>query len=726
MKYIRCFLFILLLTVQLFTVTILEAQDNWPRVITSSEGVVVTIYQPTPESFVGDKLKMRTAVSVKMNSKDAPKFGAIWAEAKMHTDRASRMVTLESITVTDVKFPGEDDQAKITKFKALLETEIPKWDYPISLDKLLATVEEENKIQDANLKNDPPTIYYRKEPTILVNIDGEPKLQKDEQMNMERVVNTPILIIKAPEDSKLYLYSGLWYTASDVKGTWSQASKLPSSIESIWKQIKEQELKTQKENGTTPPKATPSKIMISTKPAEVLQSVGEAKFTAIDKTKLLYMSNSDNDIFMDITSQKYFVLLSGRWYSSTKLEGPWSFVAADKLPADFAKIPEGSAKDGILASVAGTSAAREAVMDAQVPQTAAVDIATAKCTVTYDGEPKFEKIEGTSLELAMNTSTTVMRSGQTYYALDKGIWFKSASAKGPWAVADKRPEDVDNIPPSSSAYNSKYAYIYETTPTTVYVGYTPGYTGTYVYGPTVVYGTGYYYAPWYGAYYYPRPYTYGYGMAYAPYYGWGMHVSFHVGFYGGFYGGYYGGFYGGYHGHYHGHYHGGYYGHGGYNNINNINNININRNNNIYNNASGTRPSNGLGNSATTRPSNGMGNNTATTRPSTGMGNNTATTRPSTGMGNNSATTRPSNNVMTDRSGNVFQQNSNGGWNQNNGSSWSKANNSSASTMNRQQSMSTRGDTRSNNYQRGAGTSRSSSGGSRGGGGRSGGGRGGR
>src|SRR5688572_3489365 len=309
----RHYISLILFAALLFIGRSLQAQDaSWPRIITTSEGATVTLYQPTPESFEGDKLKMRTAVSVKMKPSDAPKFGAIWAEAKMHTDRATRMVTLESITITDVKFSGEADQAKITKFKALLETEIPKWDYPISLDKLLATVEEENKIQDANLKNDPPVIYYRREPTVLVNTDGAPKVEKDEQMNMERVVNTPMLIIKAPEDSKFYLYSGLWYMASDVKGSWSQTSKLPSSIESISKQVKEQELKTQKENGGTPPTPTPSTIIISEKPAELIQSKGEAKFTAIDKTKLLYMSNSDNDIFMDITSQKYFVLLSGR------------------------------------------------------------------------------------------------------------------------------------------------------------------------------------------------------------------------------------------------------------------------------------------------------------------------------------------------------------------------------------------------------------------------------
>jgi len=83
------------------------------------------------------------------------------------------------------------------------------------------------------------------------------------------------------------------------------------------------------------------------------------------------------------------VLISGRWYVSKAMAGPWAFTAADKLPPDFAKIPEGSEKDIVLASVAGTDAAKEALMDAQIPQTAAVDRKTATCMVKYDGAPKF-------------------------------------------------------------------------------------------------------------------------------------------------------------------------------------------------------------------------------------------------------------------------------------------------------------------------------------------------
>jgi hypothetical protein len=694
-----------------------SAQDRWPRELKTESGAIITIYQPTPETLEGDKLKLRTAIAVKMSSSDAPKFGAVWADAKLNTDRERRIVTLESITITDVKFPGEEDQAKITKLKAFLENEVPKGNYEYSLDKLLTSIEQENIVHDAALKNDPPTIYFRKEATVLVIIDGEPKVQKDDKMNMERVVNTAFLIVKSPEDSRYYLYSGLWYSSSDTKQGWTQATKLPSSIESLAKQVKEHEDKTAKESGAKPPAKDVSKIIVSTTPAELIQSKGEPNFKPIDKTKLLYLSNSEDDVFMDIESQKYFVLLSGRWYSSAKLDGGWKFVEADKLPSDFARIPEGSAKDGVLASVAGTAAAREAVMDAQVPQTAAVDKATAKCTVTYNGEPKFEKIEGTSLELAVNTSTTVMRSGDTYYALDNAIWFKSSSPKGPWTVSEERPKEVDKIPPSSSAYNSKYVYIYDTSPTTVYVGYTPGYTGSYVYGPTVVYGTGYYYNPWYGPYYYPRPYTYGFGMCYSPYAGWGFSMSFHFGFYGG-YGGYWGPPM----------YRPPYYGYGGYggygNRVHNGNNNIIINNGNIYNRTEGARPS--------TRPSNTGGN---VNRPSTGVSNPIANTggsaanRPNNSLPGGSTANRPStgvsNNMMTDKSGNVYNRDSKGNWNQNTGSSWSRASQDASSRMNTQNQMSNRGSTRMNNYNSSS-MSRSSGGGYRGGGGggRGGGGRG--
>ena len=74
-------------------------------------------------------------------------------------------------------------------------------------------------------------------------------------------------------------------------------------------------------------------------------------------------------------------------------------------------------------------------------------------------------------------------------------------------------------------YYVRYVRVYSYTPEVAYVGYTSGYTGCYVHGGTVVYGTGYYYRPWFRRSYFPRPWTWGFGVHYDPWTGWSMGYS---------------------------------------------------------------------------------------------------------------------------------------------------------------------------------------------------------
>jgi len=68
-----------------------------------------------------------------------------------------------------------------------------------------------------------------------------------------------------------------------------------------------------------------------------------------------------------------------------------------------------------------------------------------------------------------------------------------------------------------------YVRVYSSTPSTVFVGYTPGYYGTVMSTDgVVVYGTGYVYPVYVGAYWYPPPPTYGFG--------WGFTVGMFWGF----------------------------------------------------------------------------------------------------------------------------------------------------------------------------------------------------
>ena len=659
---------IVVLVILMFLNLSVQADDiGWPKIINVAQGEI-TVYQPQPETLDGTTLAGRAAVSVKHKDAKRPTFGAIWITSTIEVDRDTRIAVLKNIKIPNIRFSDEIDSANVVKISNLIEEEMPKWNLEISMDDLITTLESTTVTSGKNFKHDAPEIIVSYKPSILVFIDGEPILKKMDDYNFRRIENTPFFIIFDDKKNEYYIYSETyWVTSKDLNGKWEKLTKESSSL----KKLREEILKANppEDQATTSEGDNIPEVIVRTTQSELIVFDGEPSFKPIETTNLLYVENTENDVFMDIQSQNYFILVSGRWYSAKAMDGPWNYTESDKLPVDFAKIPRGSDKDVVLASVAGTDEARDAILDAQIPETAEVNRKTTTIQVEYDGEPKFEKVDGTSMLYAVNSPQTVLKVGDKFYCVDNGIWFVALTAKGIWAVSDTRPEEVENIEPSSSVYNVKYVYIYDSTPDIVYVGYTPGYFGSYVYGPTVIYGTGYRYHPWYGIYYYPRPVTYGFSMHYNPWTGWGIGFGFGYGpvhIHWGGYHGYYGGYWGcpayrppyyhrpPYHG-------GGYYGPGrnpGYGGGNRP--------------GSGNRPGTG-GRPSTlpsTRPANNIyGNNRAGVKPNISTRPAAATSDVNRG---NKASQRPANNVYTDKSGNVYKK-TDKGWERRDGNNWKNA-----------------------------------------------------
>ena len=702
----------LLLSACIFAFGFSRAENTgWPKIINTANGTQIKVYEPEPESFKGNVLMFRSAISILQVGTNDPVFGAFWGTAKVETDRDNRTVQINSLDVTSIRIPAIEGQDTIDYIDDALETQFPQAAGAISLDAIVATLNEnqqETKISQG-ISTKPPKVIFVSQPTMLVLIDGEPKLQNNKDLDLDMVVNTPFTIVKN-NDGHFYLYGQKkWFVSNSATGPYGYTNdEIPENIRNVENMVA---ANSQNNTATTTPATDPSvipHIIVSTEPAELIQSKGEPNFTPIQGTSLLYVSNTDNDIFMDENSQQYFVLISGRWYQTSDLNSNnWAYIAADHLPPDFARIPPGSPKDNVLASVAGTEAAQDAVMDAQIPQTAKVDRNTATTSVSYDGRPKFTDIEGTNLQYAVNTSSTVLRNGGDgrFYVVDNGVWFVSDNATGPFVVSTTRPVDVDLIPPSYPVYNAKYVNIYDVDPNYVYMGYTPGYLNSYVYGPTVVYGTGFYYAPWYGAYYYPRPYTWGFNFCYTPYFGWGFGWGYSQSWFGVGFGYGFGGYYGyGYHGcgwwgpsFYHpacwGGWHGGARPYGFYGNSFYVhNNIHVNYANNVYRNRGGvsSQSYNHPGGMAT-RTMNYNRPNTNNVRSGSGTYNprtNSAGARPGTTGTYNRPATNTSRvgqpygstgrtSIYSDRQGNVFQRPaSSNNWQQRQNRTWSPANNS--------------------------------------------------
>ena len=277
-------------------------------------------------------------------------------------------------------------------FKRLVETEVPKWQLFISLDRLLASLElaDIERIAADKLNMTPPAITFLTYPAVLISIDGAPELRAVEDSTMMRVVNTPFTILQNPGSKTYYLHDGVgWRTATNIKGPWERDDNPPKTVVELTPKPDPQDLEDPPEENEEQDSEPPI-LIVATEPAELIVSKGDPEYAPIDGTGLLYMSNTESDVFKEIASQQDYVLLSGRWFRSGSMNGPWTHVPSDKLPADFAKIPPESTKGNVLTFVAGTQQAKDAIMDAHIPQTTAIKRGEDHTlAVTYDGSPRF-------------------------------------------------------------------------------------------------------------------------------------------------------------------------------------------------------------------------------------------------------------------------------------------------------------------------------------------------
>ena len=507
--------------------------DPWPRAITT-HGVTIQVYQPQLNHWTGNTLDAYAAVAIQSEGSHDKAYGVIWFTARTEVDKVNRLVTLERFKLTRWNFPSLGND--ISKYAQTFKAGVPSIQ-TIPLDLLETSLATTAAVDDQKmypLNNQPPNIIFSSTPAVLALIDGQPALRPAGE-GLQKVINTRALIAFDPSDRLFYLaLMDGWMEAPGISGPWSVAKRAPMrSLDKLRRSAEasdenqilgnpEQSLKEAYEDGEGPA------VYVSMVPSELLLTQGPPQLTPIVGTALLYVENSGNDIFMDNSNQMFYVLVAGRWFSSNSLQnGAWEYVPGGKLPSDFAEIPTYSPKASILVSVPGTPQANEALIANQIPQTATISRSLAKLDVAYDGVPNMRPVDDTNLQYAVNTTTPVIYvPGGNYYAIQNAVWFQSVKATGPWAVARSVPSVIYTIPPSCPIHYVTYAYVYGSTPTTVFVGYTPGYYGTVVSSDgVVVYGTGWNYPSYVGsAVWVPAPYTYGVGAAFSwsAVAGWGL------------------------------------------------------------------------------------------------------------------------------------------------------------------------------------------------------------
>ena len=510
------------------------AESPWPLTIKTTDTTFIA-YQPQLDSWDGHTLVARFAIKVGDDPKIPSTFGVVTISARTLTDKGTRLVTLDQAKVLKSEFPSKSS-AEAQHWSDAIAKDLVGRSRTVALDRLemqLDIAKTAGSTRRQPLRNEPPRILFSSVPAILIYIDGEPVYRAMPDHKVDRVVNTrPFLARLSGGAHYLKIFDG-WMSAPSLTSPWSVVTP-PVELEAGFKTAADARLVDPMTGRTTPNDAAPSlskqapTIIVATTPTELIVTQGEPLYVPIQNTKLLYVGNTTGHIFKDTADNSMYVLTAGRWFKASSEKGPWEFVAANALPTDFSNIPDDSLKENVKASVSGTPQSREAAIEASVPQTAAVKMSGATLSPPqFDGEPQFKAIAGTQLDYVANTATPIVCEHQTTcYALENAVWFVASAPRGPWSVAHSVPAAIYEIPPSSPLYYVTFVRIYAVEGDTVYVGYTPGYQGTYVdpVSTVVVYGTGYHYDPWLGTTWYGGPCTYGFGsaVAYTPWTGWGV------------------------------------------------------------------------------------------------------------------------------------------------------------------------------------------------------------
>ncbi|HEY6802695.1 MAG TPA: hypothetical protein VI306_03865 [Pyrinomonadaceae bacterium] len=505
-----------------------QAQDRgWPRGYSLPSEAQIVIYQPQIASWEDQKRAVAyTAVSYVAKGQHKPALGTIKLEADTLVSIEKRLVKFSTLKITETNFKTltkEQTQEIVNQ----VEKNIPDEDRVISLDRVLAYVDKSaiNPRNIEGLKSDPPTIYLTRTPAILVSFDGDPIWSPIKDNELKFAVNTNWDVFQHAPTGMYYLRNeSTWLRAASIEGPWTAAGKLPESFSKLpndenWKEVLAS--LPGKHVGEVP------NVYVATKPAELIEIDGEPNYVPVPNTGLFWISNTESDLFSMGKDGPLFYLVAGRWFRAPNLNGHWQFFTPH-LPEDFKKISVEHPRSRVLASVPGTEQAAEAVLLAQVPQFAKVNKKELSAPeVIYQGEPQYEAIPGTQVQRAINTDKEIIKVGDLYYMCFQGVWFMANTPKGPWTIASTVPSEIYQIPASSPAHSVTYVTVEKDDDDdddwVTFAAYA-GYTGMMIGWGCAVWGTGWYYPPYYGyggyyPYYYPYFRTYGYGSWYNPYTG---------------------------------------------------------------------------------------------------------------------------------------------------------------------------------------------------------------
>ena len=488
-----------------------ESEKGWvfPRERQTDKGRII-IHAPQIISWTNfERTEMLVALEYTPTGSDKKVFATAELHGDTEVDLDERIVTLSKTRFVEVKVAKDNSMDYSQSMQKYIEQDT----FDILLDIFLVSLGHDVLGSDApasGFNPEPPPIYVETNPAILLFVDGEPRLEPIEDTGLQVVVNANWPVLKDPESGFMLLNRSTWFSALDITGPWSMAKNSPVNIDKIDSGGSFADFRV------TDPGSADSKIISIDQPSELIVIDGNPYLENIPEAKgLEFVANTQSPVFTYDGS--WYFLTSGRWFvTNDPSKGRWKWQ--HDLPDVFQLIPPDHGMAFVRVSIAETLEARIAIVEASLPSKIVVDKSKElKLEPDFDGEPQFEKVPGTSVARARNTSYQIIEYQGVYYLCYEGAWYQADAPVGPWTPAFRVPDAIYDIPASSPSYPVTSVSVASTTPTTVIYSAVPSYsTSVYISYGVPIYGTGWYYPPYRGFYYYPWFYSYGHGSFYNP------------------------------------------------------------------------------------------------------------------------------------------------------------------------------------------------------------------
>lgn len=460
---------------------------RWPQKQETARGTLV-LYRPVIESWDDRRvLIVRQATSFKATGEDHRHYGAARIAVDTEVDPARATVTLGRRQLLGLEVPSLDDAA-LARAAAWRQENLSQDAIEVPVTQLLSWVDRDQaRVEETPIRSPRPRVFLRTTPTQLVVLDGPPLFVPTERDGVEVLANSDTLIVRAAR--RVYLHTGRgWLEAPTLAGPWVSWQGWPTALLDLPERGAFGQLRRLFEQGAHRPVP---EVLVSHLDVELVQLDGPPEVRAIPGTSLGWVTNTDADLFTHSSRPGYFLLVSGRWFH---LEGSDSLGAyvSHALPPGFRDIPPDHPRAHVLASVPGTSQARDAVLATGVPRFRTVTEDEARFAPSFVGDrPIWRRIQGSTLEEATNSSQDVLRLGDRWLGCERGVWFESRAPGRRWRLLRALPAEVATIPPASAKHRLAYIDVVELEDGRVRVAVRSGYFGTYASGGVVVHGTGY-------------------------------------------------------------------------------------------------------------------------------------------------------------------------------------------------------------------------------------------